>query len=202
MLYIDKLTQEISLNRGDSGLLTLDINAGTELYPVEFNLGDKDCLYMAIEEPNQPFENAIVKKVINNSNTIKDKDGNIIIEIKPDDTVCLMPGLYYYEIKAKLYRGNQYKNLYLVVTFNEDFTYSIVDEKTNTCLSYGTYFTIGEKFYLTESTTHNQYRCEFENNFLKIISETITNEFTNLYYKQCEDEVNTIIPQKRFIIER
>ena len=103
MFNINQLTQEISLNRGDSALLTLDINAGNELYPVEFILGDKDCLYMAIEEPNQPFENAIVKKVINNSNTIKDKDGNIIIEIKPDDTVCLLPGLYYYEIKAKLY---------------------------------------------------------------------------------------------------
>lgn len=201
MFNINELTEEISLNRGDTCTISLNINAGTELYPIEFNLSNKDCLYMAIEEPNQPFENAIVKKVINNSNSIKDKEGNILINIASDDTVCLMPGLYYYEIKAKIYKSNQYKNGYLTITFNDDYTYSIVDEKLNECLSFGNYSLQNNIYYLTDSSTQQNFIGMFENNFLKL--ESITNtDFTNLYYIQCEDEVNTIIPQRRFIIER
>lgn len=203
MFSINELTQEISLNRGDSATFCLNINAGTELYPLEFKLEEKDTLYLGIEEPNQPFEKAIFKKVINTSNSIIDKDGNILIDIEPNDTVCLMPGLYYYEIKAKLYRGNQYKNGYLVITFSDDNTYSIVDEEVMSCLSYGTYTFEDNIYTLIDSNTHLTYIGTIENNFLKITSQDdFQSSFINLFYKQYEDEVNTIIPQTRFIIER
>lgn len=203
MFNINQLTQEISLNRGDSATFALNINAGTDLYPLEFKLTDKDCLYMGIEEPNQPFENAIVKKVINTSNSLIDKDGNILVDIEPDDTICLMPGLYYYEIKAKLYRSNQYKNGYLTIAFSDDFTYSIVDEESMVSLSYGHYTFEDNVYYLTDDYTGLTYLAIFENNFLKITSSTDYNSiFLNLYYKQCQDEIDTIIPQTRFIVER
>lgn len=203
MFNINQLTQEISLNRGDTATFSLNINAGTDLYPLEFKLKEKDCLYMGIEEPNQPFEKAIVKKVINTRNNLIDKDGNILVDIEPDDTVCLMPGLYYYEIKAKLYRGNQFKNKYLTITFNDDLSYSIVDEEVMNCLSYGTYVFEDNIYTLTDSITHLIYEFKNENNFWKLSSiNDNQNSFVNLLYKQCEDEIDTIIPQTRFIVER
>ena len=102
MFYIDKLTGEVCLSRGDNAIFTLHINQGSNLNPLQYKLKEGDNIYFAIEEPNQPFENAIVKKVINLKNNLLDKNGNITFEMTPDDTVLLMPGLYYYEIKAKL----------------------------------------------------------------------------------------------------
>ena len=86
MFNINELTQEISLNRGDTATFPLNINAGTDLYPLEFKLGKKDCLYMGIEEPNQPFEKAIVKKVIdtkNNHTHVTDTKNNYTHVIDP-----------------------------------------------------------------------------------------------------------------------
>lgn len=99
----------ISLTRGDSAVFSLFLNKGTDLLPLRYIIHDifeddeivaREEVYLALEEPNQPFENAIVKKVFNSCNV--DKKGDIIIDFKHDDTKCLIPGKYYLEIKAKL----------------------------------------------------------------------------------------------------
>lgn len=60
----------------------------------------EDEVYFGLMENNQVFENAIVKKKFNKLNLgIKN---NIIIKIDPIDTVNLIPGKYWYQIKAKL----------------------------------------------------------------------------------------------------
>lgn len=99
MFEIDPLSKAIFMNRGDSGQFPLIINLGTPMNPIIHKLDNNDTVYLAIEEPNQPFEDAIVKKVYAPGDRVLDANGDLIIKIKPDDTVALMPGKYYYEIK-------------------------------------------------------------------------------------------------------
>jgi hypothetical protein len=98
MFNIDN-DNRISVTRGDSFSVPLFLNIGTDLEPVLYRLQKRDCLYLAVTEPNQPFECAIVKKVI----TEKDmnEDGTVNVRFKSKDTECLLPGKYYYQVKAR-----------------------------------------------------------------------------------------------------
>lgn len=202
MFYIDKLTQEVCLNRGDDATITLHINEGSNLDPMQYKLNEEDSIYFAIEEPNQPFENAIVKKVINLKNNLLDKNGNITFDITSDDTLLLMPGLYYYEIKAKLYRSNQFRNGYLTVTFNfTDLTYTIIDKESLECLSSGYFTKLGSVISLREAQTEKIYEAVLSNNLLKF-DEYPEVDFGGLTFKQEQDKVNTIVQQTKWIVER
>jgi hypothetical protein len=55
-------TKIIEIVRGDSFEYPLFINMGTEMYPERYLLKDEDIVYFAVMEPNQRFENAILKK--------------------------------------------------------------------------------------------------------------------------------------------
>ena len=202
MFYIDKLTQEVCLNRGDDATFTLHINEGSNLDPMQYKLNDEDCIYFAIEEPNQPFENAIVKKVINLKNNLLDKNGNITFDITSEDTLLLMPGLYYYEIKAKLYRSNQFRNGYLTISFDfKDSTYTIVDKENLECLSSGHFTKSGNVITLIEAQTENIYQATLLDNLLKF-NEYPEVDFGGLTFKQEQDKVNTIVQQTKWIVER
>lgn len=95
------------LSRGDNAVLPLFLNAGTDLQPIRYKLQKieketytlYDEVYLAIEEPNQPFECAIIKKKYNYKDL--NKRGDVVIVLKHEDTRCLKPGKYYYEIRAK-----------------------------------------------------------------------------------------------------
>ena len=91
----------VRVNRGDTFQCPLFINKGTELYPIRFRLKDEDKCYLGIMEPNQRFEDAIVKKVYTNSD--ENENGDIVIKFNTEDTLYLLPGKYYYEIKLKYY---------------------------------------------------------------------------------------------------
>ena len=52
----------VSLTRGDSARFPLFINTGTAIKPVRYVLADEDEVYLAVMQPNQYFENAILKK--------------------------------------------------------------------------------------------------------------------------------------------
>lgn len=93
----------IELTRGDSARYPLFINMGTDLYPMRYKLGERDELYLGIMEPNQPFECALVKKKYTNADIKLDNCDNILIKIEPEDTVALIPGKYYYQIKLRKY---------------------------------------------------------------------------------------------------
>ena len=96
----------ITITRGDSAETSLYINIGTELKPIPGILGDNDQVYLGIMEPNQLFEDAIIKKVYTKDDH-KDEDDPEALTISFDceDTENLLPGVYYYSIK--LYRrGN------------------------------------------------------------------------------------------------
>ena len=93
----------IELTRGDSARYPLFINQGSDICPFRYDLRDKDELYLGIMEPNQPFECALVKKKYTKETVKHDQCGNILIKIEPEDTVALIPGKYYYQIKLRKY---------------------------------------------------------------------------------------------------
>lgn len=86
----------ISVNRGDSFSVSLLINAGTSDEPIIYHLKDEDKLYVGVMAPGSNFENALIKKRFNKENMIGD---NVIITFTPNDTINLLPGKYYYQVK-------------------------------------------------------------------------------------------------------
>ena len=102
----------IRLSRGDSCKMPLFINQGTALQPIRYNLNDEDkqdtVIYLSIMQPNQYFENGCVRKIFSKKSgwTLTDF-GDLVIIIEPKDTQFLMPGKYFYEIKADLQGNNQ-----------------------------------------------------------------------------------------------
>lgn len=91
----------IELNRGDSLTFKVLVNTGTNLEPCVHQLNDLDSVYFALMEPNQCFECAILKKKLTQEN--QDESGNILVTLRPDDTVCLLPGRYYYQLKLAIH---------------------------------------------------------------------------------------------------
>lgn len=86
----------IVMNRGDSYPFNFYIEDDNSQDGV-YHLKDDDAVYFGIMDPHQMFENALVRKKY----TAEDMDpaGNINIVIKPEDTIDLYPGVYYYSIK-------------------------------------------------------------------------------------------------------
>ena len=96
----------VTVNRGDSFELPIVLQTGNSMFPVNYTLQPHDTLYLGIMEPNQPFENAIVRKKF--EYTDLDENSNIFIRFWPNDTVCLLPGKYYYQVKIQTY-DEEYK---------------------------------------------------------------------------------------------
>lgn len=105
----------ITLDRGDTLYTPIKINAGTKMNPVPYTLTENDTLYFALLEPNQSFENAIVKKVYN-STSEKDECGNTLLKLETEDTECLSAGKYYYTVKLR--SGNKLTTLIQLTIFN------------------------------------------------------------------------------------
>lgn len=94
------LNGNIKLTRGDSFSVPLFINMGTDIKPIRYNLEDGEYVCFGVMEPNYCFEEAIIRKKY--SNTDKNDKGDIVVSFDANDTVHLMPGKYYYEVKAVL----------------------------------------------------------------------------------------------------
>ena len=92
----------ISITRGDAARTSLYINLGTALDPLYSTLSDNQKLYFGIMEPNQAFEDSIVRKVLTKADHCDPDDPlAVVITFNCEDTVNLLPGTYYYS--AKLY---------------------------------------------------------------------------------------------------
>ena len=97
MFIIDPTTQSISASRGDSYSFEISIYSGDMMNPSNYAFQDDDILYMAVQEPNQVFEDAILKKKFTKDNLID--ESTIKVSFAPEDTMYLLPGLYYYQFK-------------------------------------------------------------------------------------------------------
>lgn len=99
----------ITVNRGDSFTIPLFINQGTDVNPIRFIIGDNCEVYLGIMEPNQKFEDALIKKRYTTKSL--NKNGDIVISIRHQDTACLVPGKYFYELKIRIFNTetNEYE---------------------------------------------------------------------------------------------
>lgn len=105
-LWIPNKCSIINMFRGDSLDIPLNIRNGSAMHYEQYNLTNNDTIYFGLMEPNQKFEDAILKKVLTASDI--DENNNLIIKLKPTDTVDLLPGKYYYSIKLKQNSDNSY----------------------------------------------------------------------------------------------
>lgn len=90
----------INLMRGDSFTTPIAINVGSKLSPRYYKLGPTDKLYFGLMEPNQAFEDAVLKKVFDFTSP-QDSEGNTLLILTPIDTEKLLVGQYYYMIKLR-----------------------------------------------------------------------------------------------------
>lgn len=113
----------ITLNRGDSLTIPMYVNIGTVLEPILYPLVSGDKIYFGITEPNQPFEQALVKKIFTN----KDFDYEnhcVAVKLSSKDTVHLLPGTYYYT--AKLVRHHNIQVINGIQTTSEELVDTII----------------------------------------------------------------------------
>lgn len=100
----------IVINRGDSFIFTHKLNLGSAMYPEYYELKDNDKVYLGVTECNKPFEQAIIKQVYDKQD--QDTGLDVTFKFKPDDTLYLLPGRYYYEIKLSTDNGS---NVYTIL---------------------------------------------------------------------------------------
>lgn len=91
----------ISLNRGDQFEFPLFMNQGNKMYPIRYSLL-KDLnlanVYFSITLPGQEFQNGLIRKAYSNKSP-HNENGDIIISLTSQETMCLKPGKYFYSIK-------------------------------------------------------------------------------------------------------
>lgn len=103
----------ITINRGDT--YNFDLTIYDDSTPDgRYILQDDDVLYFGLMDPHQKFENALVKKRFTKDDC--DEAGNLNIEIKPEDTLDLMPGVYYYAIKLHRRKNDEVEYIDKVIT--------------------------------------------------------------------------------------
>ena len=78
------------INRGDTYEFDLTIN--DDSLNGRYILQDDDVLYFGLMDPHQKFEDALLRKRYTKDDC--DEGGNLIIEIRPEDTIDLLPGVY------------------------------------------------------------------------------------------------------------
>lgn len=93
----------ITINRGDTFIFSFNIQLGTGFYKESYQLQEGDKVYLGVMEANQPFEDAIIKKVFDHTDA--NSDGTVDIKFDPRDTLNLLPGNYYYSIKLSQPEG-------------------------------------------------------------------------------------------------
>ena len=106
MPHISKLGI-LNLTRGDDCIFYGELRDGDNLDFERYIMHENDEIYFGIMEPNQPFENAIVRKKLGKAN-IKD-DNILVLEISSLDTINLIPGMYYYQFKLNRFTENGFK---------------------------------------------------------------------------------------------
>ena len=87
----------ITINRGDTFIYSFYIGIGEPMHQTIYELQPGDKLYLGVCEPNQPFEDALIKKIFTSSDV--SSEGAIDIVFDASDTLNILPGDYYYSIK-------------------------------------------------------------------------------------------------------
>ena len=85
----------IILNRGDS----LDLTLALTVDGVSYTMQEGDFLYFGVMRPDQKFEDAFIRQRYTKDDYTA--GGYLVIKLKPEDSLYLLPGVYYYSLKLK-----------------------------------------------------------------------------------------------------
>lgn len=102
----------ITINRGDTYEFDLTIN--DDSLNGRYILQDDDVLYFGLMDPHQKFEDALLRKRYTKDDC--DEGGNLNIQIRPEDTIDLLPGVYYYSIKLHRMKNTETEFIDKVIT--------------------------------------------------------------------------------------
>ena len=107
MIFLNKI---VVMNRGDSQDIILDFKQDFAAF---WPLPKDTTVYFGLMDPGQPFERALIRK----SFTAEDftKDGELCIEITPDDTLDLLPAKYFYAVKLCFYDERNNEKVYTLI---------------------------------------------------------------------------------------
>ena len=103
MAFIDN-NGIINLYRGDCLQVPLFINIGTDEEPIRLDFNKFSNLdievYFGVYSKNCPFEHSFIRKKFTclDANSL----GDIIVKIDPQDTLCVIPGSYFYSVKLRM----------------------------------------------------------------------------------------------------
>lgn len=108
-----------TMERGDTFELPLEIYDGSDFNCVKYNLTMNDKVYVAILQPHESFEDAIIRKTIDiNSDT--DEYGNPLFILDSIDTEYLLVGKYFITAKIEQKLGSR-KFISTIIPMKEFF---------------------------------------------------------------------------------
>lgn len=87
----------LSMHRGDDVCLRVAVQENE--FGDSHGLGDDDKVYVGVMEPRGRFEDALIRKVFGKEDM--DEDGNVVVKLASSDTISLLPGTYYIQIKLR-----------------------------------------------------------------------------------------------------
>lgn len=99
----------ISMTRGDYFEVPLFINQGNSMYPIRYSMlkDPSSTITFAIMTPYQSFESAFFKRTYN-VNNMHNSQRDLIIQLRPEDTIGLSPGKYFYSIRLNILQHGHY----------------------------------------------------------------------------------------------
>lgn len=98
-LYLIRKNKVITMNRGDYLSLKIELKSGNFPNETYYEIKKGDIVFFGLMEPNQPFEKAILKKELGYDD-YDIEGGTLKVVLNPEDTIELVPGTYYYQIKV------------------------------------------------------------------------------------------------------
>lgn len=98
-LYLIEKNKVITMTRGDYLSFSVELKTGRFPNETYYTLSEGDVLFFGLMEPNQPFEKAFLKKEYG-YNDYDMEHGTLKIVLNPEDTIELVPGTYFYQIKV------------------------------------------------------------------------------------------------------
>ena len=99
----------ITMVRGDYFEIPLFINQGNHLYPIRYSLlkDPNSTVTFAIMMPGQSFESAFIRKTYN-VDSFHTSQHDLKIVLKPEDTLNVPPGKYFYSVRLNLFQHGHY----------------------------------------------------------------------------------------------
>lgn len=87
----------VSVVRGDYLELRIPLIQGRFPFQKKIEIHDGDTLFFGMTHHHEPFERAILK--IPYTKEDLNSEGDLLVVIEPEDTIHMLPGVYYYEVK-------------------------------------------------------------------------------------------------------